>query len=188
MSRLINHSDQRRRKGEIVPLILETQDFMVEAPEKPHHSRENGGHIVVYPKQRFAHRYEMPLDLSADLMHLTMVVGEAATNVLKQKGLDIVRINYQDNGNWAYKPGFNKEPHLHVHLYMRTTHEKHPDSDPRFQAFPDALVFPPPDTDYYDHFVPLTEEDCKNIKEEMLRLAKTEKYQEKEWFGAMTGQ
>lgn len=160
-----------------MPLILETQDFIVDAHDKPHHSRENGGHIKVKPKKRFAHRHEMPLDLSAGLMHLTMIVGEALTIVMKAKGLDIVRINYQDNGNWAYKPEINKEPHLHVHLYVRTSHEKHSDNNPKFQAFPDALVFPPPNTDYYDHFVALTETDCFDIKEEILSLLKTEKYQ-----------
>lgn len=159
-----------------MPIILETKDFTVKAHKKPHHSRENGGHIVISPKQRYAHRHEMPLDLAAGLMHLTMVVGEAATSVLKQEGLDIVRINYQDNGNWAYKPEINREPHLHIHLYFRTSHEKHPDNDPKFQPFPDALVFPPPDTNYYDHFVPLTEQDCQNIQEEILKLSKTEKY------------
>jgi len=161
-------------------IILETPEFVVNAHDKPHHSRENGGHIRVSPKQRFGSRQEMPLDLAAGLMHLTMVVGEAATSVLRRKGLDVVRINYQDNGNWAYKADFNKfnkPPHLHVHLYIRTSHEKHPDGSPLFQAFPDALVFPPPDTDYYDHFVPLTGEDCADIRDEVLRLLQTGKYQ-----------
>jgi hypothetical protein len=157
-------------------LILETQDFIVESHDKTHHSRENGGHLKVKPKLPFVHRQEMPLDLAAGLMHLTMIAGEAATNVLRNQGLDIVRINYQDNGNWAYKPEINKTNHLHVHLYIRTSAEKHPDNDPRFQPFPDALVFPPPDTNYYDHFVPLNEADCSEIKNEILRLLQTDKY------------
>ena len=161
-----------------MPRILETQDFTVDAPDKPHHSRENGGHLKVMPKQRFEHRYEMPLDLASSLMHLTMVVGEAATTVLKQKGLDIVRGNYQDNGNWAYKPDRNLKPHLHVHIYFRTSHEKHHTDNPKFQAFPDALVFPDPNTDYYDQFQPLTQEDCNEIKTEILRLLETEKYRD----------
>ncbi len=91
--------------------------------------RGNGGHIVIAPKQRFHHRHEMPLDLAASLMHLTMVVGEAFMSVMKQEGMDAVRINYQDNGNWAYKEP-KQEPQLHIHLYMRTTHEKHPAGGP----------------------------------------------------------
>jgi diadenosine tetraphosphate (Ap4A) HIT family hydrolase len=157
-------------------LILETEDFIVESHDKTHHSRENGGHLKVKPKQPFNHRQEMPLDLASGLMHLTMVAGEAATNVLRGKGLDIVRINYQDNGNWAYKPEINKTNHLHIHLYIRTSHEEHPDNDPKFQPFPDALVFPPPTTNYYDHFQPLTVVDCHDIGDEINRLLTTEKY------------
>lgn len=159
-----------------MPFIFETEDFLVDAPDRPHHSRENGGHVKIMPKKRFEHRYEMPVDLANSLMNLTMIVGEATTNVLRQAGLEVVRINYQDNGNWAYKAELSKQPHLHIHLYVRTSHEVHPDGNSKFQAFPDALVFPPPDTDYYDHFVPLTDKECNNIKNEVIRLSKTEKY------------
>lgn len=159
-----------------MPLILETKDFIIDGHDKPHHSRENGGHIKVRPKQAFEHRYEMPLDLAANLMHLTMATGEAATTVLRANGIEVVRINYQDNGNWAYKPEFNHANRLHVHLYIRTAHEKHPDNNPLFQPFPDALVFPPPTTDFYDKFQPLTKQDCASIKDELLRLLKTDKY------------
>jgi diadenosine tetraphosphate (Ap4A) HIT family hydrolase len=159
-----------------VPLILETERFTVTAHDKPHHSRENGGHVKVSPKAEYAHRQEMPLDEAASLMHLTMVTGEAVTNVMRQKGLDVVRINYQDNGNWSYL-AVNPTPlHLHVHLYVRTSHEKHPEHDPRFQAFPEALVFPPRDSGYYDSFKPLTTEDCEDIKAEITRLLTTNKY------------
>ena len=30
---------------------------------------------------------------------------------------------------------------LLIHLYVRTTHEKHPENDPEFQTFPHALHF-----------------------------------------------
>src|SRR5579871_3277356 len=121
-----------------MPIIFETDKFVVTAHDKPHHSRENGGHIVVTPKKVVEHRYQLDADTAKDLMFLSMLVGEGATSVLKQQGLDVVRINYQDNGNWAYKtPGH--EPAVHWHLYFRTSHERHPDNDLRFQAFPDAL-------------------------------------------------
>lgn len=159
-----------------MPLILETEKFIVTAHDKPHHSRENGGHIKISPKGDYADRYEMPLDEAASLMYLTMVTGEAATSILRQKGIDVVRINYQDNGNWAYLPVNPTPLHLHIHLYIRTTHEKHPRNDPRFQAFPEALVFPPKDSGYYDGFTPLSGEDCEQIREEIERLLATDKY------------
>lgn len=160
-----------------MPQILDTEDFIVTAYDEPHHSRENGGHVVITPKLHFVHRTELPLDLAAKLMHLTMIVGEATTTVMKAKGLDVVRINYQDNGNWAYKQP-QKEPQLHIHLYIRTTDEKHPDNDPRFQAFPDALVFPDRATGYYNSFVSLTDQDCLDIRDEINKLLSTPKYSE----------
>ena len=159
-----------------MPLILETERFIVTAHDKPHHSRENGGHIKVSPKGDYANRFEMPLDEAARFMHLTMITGEAATKVLRDHGIDVIRINYQDNGNWAYLPVNPTPLHLHIHLYIRTSHEQHPTGDPRFQAFPEALVFPPRDSGYYDSFKPLTDEDCLDIREEIKRLLKTEKY------------
>lgn len=159
-----------------MPLILETQRFTVTVHDKPHHSRENGGHIKVSPKGNYANRHEMPLEEAASLMHLTMIVGEAATTVLRQKGIDVIRINYQDNGNWAYLPQNPTPLHLHIHLYIRTSHERHPQNDPRFQAFPEALVFPPRDSGYYDSFVPLTEDDCIDIKKKIEHLLQTDKY------------
>lgn len=159
----------------MVPPILETTRFTLVAPDRPHHSRENGGHVVLAPKQVFEHRHQMPLPLAAGLMHLTMVVGEALTTVLRAEGLDVVRINYQDNGNWAYKVD-PVRPRLHVHLYVRTSHEKHPADDPRFQAFPDALVFPDRGTGYYDGFEPLAPGTIAAVADEIRRLLGTDKY------------
>jgi diadenosine tetraphosphate (Ap4A) HIT family hydrolase len=158
-----------------MPIIFETEDFVVKAQDEPHHSRENGGHVVITPKIRYEHRYEMPLDTATRMMHLSMILGEAFTNVMRAKDIDVVRINYQDNGNWAYKEP-QKPPQLHIHLYARTMHEKHPKDDPRFQAFPDALVFPDRGTGFYDKFVPLSNEDCAEIKNEVLYLLRSAKY------------
>lgn len=160
-------------------VIFETNDYLVETSDvKPHHSRPNGGHVRVSPKMDVDHRQELPLDIATGLMHLTIVTGEAFANVMRANGIDVVRINYQDNGNWAHRPDRNRKNHLHIHLYVRSNGEKHPTNDPRFQAFPDALVFPGPETDYYDKFEPLTEKDCLEIKQEVLRLLATDKYKE----------
>lgn len=159
-------------------LIYETEHFSVDAHDKPHHSRENGGHVKITPKEKFTHRWDMPPQLAAALMYFTMITGEAVTNVMRSKGLDVVRINFQDNGNWAYKPNSPKEPQVHVHLYVRTSHEKHPDNDPRFQAFPESLVFPPYESGYYNNFQPLTLEDCQDVRMEIERLLNTEKYRD----------
>lgn len=158
-----------------MPLILETSNFIVESHSQPHHSRENGGHIVIRPKENFVHRFEMPSAIAEELMKLTMLTGEATMLALKRLGLDVVRINYQDNGNWAYKNN-PANPKLHVHLYVRTSDEKHPTNHPSFQPFPEALVFPPRESGYYDNFKPLSPKDCSAIKEDVEKLLTIAKY------------
>ena len=55
-------------------------------------------------------------------MYLTMLIGEAMIIGLNNRGIDIGRINYQDNGNWGvFKP---EDPFLHVHLYGRAKSAK----------------------------------------------------------------
>lgn len=161
-----------------MPLILETSKFIVKGHDKPHHDRDNGGHAVVSPKESYGDRTEMPMDLYVLMMQLVMVVGEAITTVMRKKGVDVVRINYQDNGNWAYHPSMKKEPHIHVHLYVRSNGEKHPTGDLRFKPFPEAMVAPfiGDNPEYYESFKPYTEEDCADFRAEIERLLASEKY------------
>lgn len=147
-------------------LVYENEDFSVTAHDNPHHSRQNGGHIIIKPKKQFAHAEEMDDASLAAMVSLAKNVGTAMKQVLASTGIDIVRINYQINGNWAYFDS-NPKPFVHLHLYGRTVGEKHPDNDPRFQAFPEALCFPNPETDYYKNFSPLTKEDCVAIQKNL---------------------
>ncbi|MDH5533253.1 MAG: hypothetical protein OEX81_02375 [Candidatus Pacebacteria bacterium] len=161
-----------------MPIIFETNNFLVIGPDQPHHDRDNGGHALVKPKARYSDRSEMPMDLYLSLMKLVRITGEAITNVMRKKGVDVVRINYQDNGNWSYFPIMKKEPHLHVHLYVRANGEKHPTGDKRFMAFPNALYFPfrEDSPEYYESFKPYSKEDCSYIEAEINRLLDTQKY------------
>ena len=162
-----------------MPLILETANFIVKGHDKPHHDRTNGGHAVVSPKEQFSDRTQMPVELYIGLMMLVRIAGEAITTVMIQKGLPIARVNYQDNGNWSYFPSTSKEPHLHVHLYVRSYEETHPTKDSRFKPFPDALCFPfiEDAPEYYESFKPYSAEDCKDIRTEIDRLLDS-KYRE----------
>lgn len=161
-----------------MPVILETNNFIVSGHDQPHHDRNNGGHAKVTPKERFGDCTEMPLELYLTMMQLVVATGEAITLVMRQKGINIVRINYQDNGNWSYFPKTKREPHLHIHLYSRTLNEKHPEGDPRFRAFSDALVFPyiGDHPEYYRSFQPYSEEDCADILTKIENLLETKKY------------
>lgn len=161
-----------------MPVIFETTHFIVAGHDTPHHDRNNGGHAKVYPKQKFSNRSEMPLELYLTMMSLVLVAGEAITTVMRSKGVDVIRINYQDNGNWAHFNPTKREPQIHEHLYVRSKNEKHPAGDARFMAFPNALFFPFIDDhpDYYASFQPYSEQDCADIKVEILRLLSNEKY------------
>ena len=96
-------------------LIYETEKFIVEAPEEPHVDRDDGGHIKIYPKIRLLDRQELSSKEAIELMRLTVIVGETMNKIMNERGVDIGRINYQDNGNWTV---FNPEgSYLHIHFF-----------------------------------------------------------------------
>jgi diadenosine tetraphosphate (Ap4A) HIT family hydrolase len=155
-------------------LIFKTKNFIVEAVDKPHIDRDDGGHIRISPKIHVVDRQHLPTKLAIELMRLTVVVGEAMTTVMNKRGIDIGRINYQDNGNWSvFKP---EGPYLHYHLYGRAKSAK-------YQKYGEAGYFPLMETNpkYYARFKPLNNGDIKGIKKEIDRLLKTKKYSDPNW-------
>ena len=157
-----------------MPLIFETGNFTVEAVEEPHVDRDDGGHIKITPKVHVIDRQHLSPPLAIELMKLTTVVGEAMTNALKRTGVDIGRINYQDNGNWSvFKP---EGPYLHYHLYGRAKNAK-------YQTYGEACFFPLRTTnpEYYERFKPLNDEDINEIRKEIESLLLTDKYKNSSW-------
>lgn len=149
-------------------LIFETTNFRIETPsQKPHVGRDDGGHIMIVPKVRVEDRTKLSPELAKELMMLTMITGEAMKRVMNDHGVDIGRINYQENGNWSV---FDPEgPYLHVHLYGRAKSAK-------IQKYGDALNFPHVETGFYDNNKPLTDEDIHTIRREIETLLATDKY------------
>lgn len=143
--------------------ILETQHFDILTPELPHVSREDGGHLIINPKVSVADRTQLDRERAVELMKLTMVAGEAMKTVLTQRGVDIGRINYQDNGNWR--------PELHVHLYGRAR-------GATLQTYGHFLKLPPTAQAFRAQapLQSLTEGDVAALKAEIQRLLATEKY------------
>ena len=83
--------------------------------------------------------------------------------VMNRHGVDIGRINYQDNGNWGvYKP---EGSYLHIHLYGRAKSAK-------TQKYGQACVFPhiEENPEYYKHSKPLNIDDINAIEKEIERL------------------
>ena len=91
---------------------------------------------------------------------------------MKNRGVYIERINFQDNGNWAYLKGL--EPMFHIHLYGRTKNST-------LQIWGEALKFPNPDTDFYDNLIPFNDDDIKEIKNAIIDLEMQEKYKKENW-------
>jgi|SRR3989344_3908589 len=155
-------------------VIYETKNFIVEAVDKPHVDRDDGGHIKITPKVRVVDRQQLSPKLSIELMRLTVLVGEAMTTAMNKRGVDIGRINYQDNGNWTvFKP---EGSYLHYHLYGRAKSAK-------YHKYGEACYFPlrEKNPEYYERFKPLNDGDVKEIRKEIERLLKTEKYKNSSW-------
>jgi diadenosine tetraphosphate (Ap4A) HIT family hydrolase len=104
-------------------LILKTKNFLIEAHPQPEVGREDGGHIVISPIEKFADRTELSAELAKEMVLLTIITGKAMKEGLAEQGIHLGRINYQENGNWR--------PELHVHLYGRALDAKyHPFGHP----------------------------------------------------------
>lgn len=141
--------------------------FKVEVPEQVHVDRDDGGHLVIHPLTKVKDRTQLSPDQAKDLIRLTMVVGEAMQAALNQRGIDVQRINYQDNGNWGV---FDEDgPTMHEHLYGRARSAK-------LQPFGQALHLPDPSSGFYKGLRPLSGDDVAAIRREIARLLRSPKY------------
>jgi len=155
-------------------LIYESENFFVESVEKPHVDRDEGGHIIIRPKVRILDRQKLSPKKAIELMRLTIIVGEAMAKVMNNHGVDIGRINYQDNGNWSvFKP---EGPYLHIHIYGRAKSAK-------VNKYGDAIIMCHREEapDHYANMKPLAKEDIKDIRIEIKKLLMDQKFLNSEW-------
>lgn len=154
-------------------IIYETDNFFVFVPEKPHISREEGGHLCIAGKKEgFTSRLNLSPSEAKEFIRLSMLIGEAMILGLLNNGISISRINYQENGNWAFLK--DEKPFFHLHLYGRAT-------DARHQKWGEALYFPDPKSSYYDNNLPLNHLDITEIQKQIKNLENLEKYDIKNW-------
>ena len=147
-------------------LVFESKNFAIITPEQPHVSRGDGGHLIINPRVVVEDRTHLSRELAVELMKLTMVAGAAMKTVLSQRGIDIGRINYQDNGNWRHE--------LHVHLYGRARNAT-------LQIWGHPLAFPPTAAAFkaqMGNLEALTTEDVAALRTEIARLLAADKYRD----------
>jgi diadenosine tetraphosphate (Ap4A) HIT family hydrolase len=155
-------------------IIFSSENFVVEAHQKPHIDRIDGGHIRISPKVRIRDRQELSPKLAIELMRLTIVAGKAMKSAMNKQGVDIERINYQDNGNWSV---FSPEgPFFHIHLYGRAKSAK-------IQKYGEACYFPHKNThpEFYKNLKPLNSKDNKAIAAEIQKIFQEEEFSDKKW-------
>lgn len=152
--------------------IYETKHFIVEASEKPHVDRNDGGHIRLFPKNKVLDRMAFSSEMAIKFIRLTMVVGSAMKTAMTNRGIEIMRINFQDMGNWAFKTG--EEPFLHMHIYGRAKNAKH-------QPYKEAVQLPDRSTNFYDGFERLNDDDIKEIRKHIELIFNKKRYSDSEW-------
>jgi len=154
-------------------LIFESDNFIIESNEKPLVSREEGGNIRIVAKDKsITNRSKLTPLQAIEFMKLSIVCGEALMTVMNQMGVPVIKINYQDMGNWTYKNG--ESPVLHYHIFGRVLNVPH-------QPFPESVFLPDRLSGFYENFIPLTKEDVTKIRQEILRLLSEQKYSDQKW-------
>jgi diadenosine tetraphosphate (Ap4A) HIT family hydrolase len=154
-------------------IILESKNFIVESHEQPFLPRTDGGHIRIKVKDiSVTDRTKISPSVAIELMRLTIIVGEALETAMNNRGIPVVKVNYHDMGNWAYKTG--DKPYLHVHIFGRA-------SDAIKQPWPESMYLPDRKSGFYDGFEPLNSEDISEIKKQIDFLSTQGKYMLKNW-------
>ena len=150
------------RQGSII--LCEAEHFTISTRRYPHITRSDGGHLVIDPKTPVHDRTQLTAEQAKELIKLTMVAGEALATVLNKHGVDVRRINYQDNGNWREE--------LHVHIYGRA-------QSATIQKWGTPLTFPPTPEAFKEqmqHNEALTKEDVAALRLEIAILLASDTY------------
>ncbi len=154
-------------------IIYQTKSYSVERSPRPFVSRDEGGHIRIFPKN---HEISCINDLTPqeaiELIRLESVVREAMIEGMNQQGIPIVWVNLEDLGNWAFKR--NEKPILHIHVFGRA-------STAIKQLWPEAVYLPDRSTGFYDDFEPLTDEDVKLIGKLIEQKFQQKNYSDQAW-------
>jgi diadenosine tetraphosphate (Ap4A) HIT family hydrolase len=152
-------------------IIYETEHFLLTRAARPFVSREEGGHLRMFCKRpEVAERRDFTPQEAVEFIWLSSIAGEALERAMNKRGVNIVKINFQEMGNWPFKTG--DKVTFHEHIFGRA-------ADATKQEFPEALHLPDRASGFYEGFEPLTDEDVAAIHAEAEALAASNKYADK---------
>lgn len=146
--------------------IFESKSFIVMPHPRNEVDRLDGGHIVINPKVTIEDRQQLTPDQAKELMRLTILVGEAMKRYYRSIGIELHRVNYQDNGNWR--------PEQHYHLYGRAKTAK-------YQKAGDPII-----SGHKDEYQNLTDEDILGLQKEIDILLTEPNYSDSAWGFSLT--
>lgn len=146
--------------------IFESTNFIVSPHPRPEVDRLDGGHIVINPKVKIVDRQQLSPDQAKELVRLTILIGEAMKRYYHSIGIELSRINYQDNGNWR--------PEQHVHLYGRAKTAK-------YQKAGDPVI-----SGHKDEYQILSDSDVTGLQKEISQLLTVPNYSDSAWGSSLT--
>jgi diadenosine tetraphosphate (Ap4A) HIT family hydrolase len=155
-------------------MIHETNYFVLTRSQRPYVDRLDGGHLRIFCKRAgVIERRDFTPQEAIDFIRLSSAAGQALEQGMKKRGIDIVKINFEELGNWPYKYG--TEPIFHEHIFGRA-------KDAKTQIFPEAVQLPPRETGFYEGFEPLNDDDLQAVKTELEAILATPKFaSQSEW-------
>jgi diadenosine tetraphosphate (Ap4A) HIT family hydrolase len=158
-------------KYEPSDIMHETDHFILVRQPRPFVSREEGGNLRIYAKrQDIQERRDFTPEEAADFIRLSMAAGEALERGMNKRGVKVVKINFAELGNWAYKYGDKLV--FHEHILGRVLDAPH-------QPYPDPVQLPDRSSGFYDEFKPLDDEDLQAVKQELEAILATPKFADK---------
>jgi hypothetical protein len=63
-------------------MVYQFKYFVQSSPEMPHNCKDDGGHLVMWKREKVADRLDLPYQEAIDFMRISMAVGKAMYEVL----------------------------------------------------------------------------------------------------------
>jgi diadenosine tetraphosphate (Ap4A) HIT family hydrolase len=145
-------------------VVFEDKYFVVSSPDMPLNCKDDGGHLVLWKRDKVTDRSDLTYQEAIDFMRISMAVGKAMYEVL-----DIERMNYEDLGNWGVDdPGGAK---MHLHLFGRAKVQIHQIRGQHMFLYPKGHPI------YKGHLKPFTEDEVVRLSKKVKSIMTEEKYQ-----------